>query len=253
MQAITINPIKTNNLSSHKNVTKQTIESAKTGYSMKGANILANQNIAFMSIKKPPKSEEEFSGVESLPLPEYDKDLVADEPEGHFSFYLRNNPEAFYVNNKQQINKFLKSGALDPILEREEDVDPKFRELVREDVNKVKDYNRAIVDSVGILDSLMMERTTEPIVLYSHAPKSWMETAKDGKLKTDGFFPTSLSRNGLRDSTSNPKNTSYFEVWIPENMPYIDLTDKGELEMLFPRGLEFKIIDDKSLEMVLKK
>lgn len=206
-----------------------------------GAAILANQNIAFMS-KQADEADEKG-------LPKYDKSLVADEAEGHFSYYLRNNPEEFYIRNGVKINNFLRKGELEPILETEDDVDDIFKNMVAGEVREKKDYNRAIVDSVEILDSMMMDKTTEPMVVYRYAPASWLNTAKDGVVKDDGFFSTTTVKGDMIEDVDS-KDRICFEVWIPEGTPYVDLTDRGQYEMLFPRGKEFSVIDSNSLEML---
>ena len=246
MQGITLNPVTIRKFNyNNSNVSKEVKNDQNNKYTASGAMILANQNIAFMS-KKPLAKDD--NGI-----PKYDKKLVADEAEGHYSYYLRNNPEEFYVRNGFQINNFLRNGVLDPILETEEDVPDIFKEIVAQDVSEKKDYNRAIVDSVEILDSMMLDKTTEPMIVYRYAPTSWLDTAEDGIIKDDGFFSTTMVKGGTLEGYVDPNNKTCFEVWVPEGTPYIDLTDKGEYEMLFPRGLEFSVLDNKSLEMLSKE
>lgn len=242
MQAITSNPVTVNRL--HYNSFKQAepvSQQKESNYTASGAMILANQNIAFMSKKAD-------SG-----LPKYDKKIVADEAEGHYSYFLRNNPEEFYVRNGFQINNFLRNGVLEPILETEDDVADIFKELVAQDVREKKDYNRAIVDSVEILDSMMVEKTNEPMIVYRYAPTSWLDTEEEGIIKDKGFFSTTTVKGGTLEGYVDAKNKTCFEVLVPEGTPYIDLSDRGEYEILFPRDMEFRILDNKSLEMLSKE
>lgn len=238
MQGIILNPTTLNRLNYTNGKTPQkTSKEQENKYTTSGAMILANQNLAFLSKKS---LETDDNGI-----PKYDKSIVADEAEGHYSYSLRNNPEGFFVLNGVKINDFLRNGELEPILETEDDVDDIYKDMVANDVREKKDYNRAIVDSVEILDSMMVDETNEPMVVYRYAPTTWLDTAKDGVIKDDGFFSiTTVKSKALEGS-----DKTCFEVWIPENTPYIDLEEKGESEMLFPRGSEFKIIDDKTLEM----
>ena len=241
MQAITLNPM-ANKIHYNRVKHNESVQQSKeSNYTASGAMILANQNIAFMA-KAPDKN-----------IPDYNKDIVANEAEGHFSYFLRNNPEEFYVRNGSKINEFLRNGALEPILETEDDVDDIFKEIVAQDVREKKDYNRAIVDSIEILDSMMVEKTKEPMVVYRYAPTSWLDTAKDGKIKDTGFFSTTTVKGKVSEDDLKAMNKTCFEVWIPENTPYIDLTYHGDDEMLFPRGQEFSVIDNKSLEMLTKE
>lgn len=246
MQGITLNPTTLNRF----NYNNKTASEAKTKeqenrYSVTGAMILANQNMAFMSKKT--------NDTNSNGIPKYDKSLVADEAEGHYSYFLRNNPEEFYVRNGFQINNFLRNGVLEPITETEDDVPDVFKEIVAKDVREKKDYNRAIVDSVEILDSMMIDKTTEPMIVYRYAPTSWLDTVNNGIIKDKGFFSTTLVKGSSLEAYVDPNNKTCFEVLVPAGMPYIDLTDQGEYEMLFPRGLEFSVLDNKSLEMLFEE
>lgn len=240
MQSITFNPVTISRLNYNQtNMTKEENNSVEQrDYQMTGADILASQNSAMLN--KTGQIDEGKS------IPEYDKNIVADEAEGNYSYSLRNNPEGFYIKNGAKINNFLRKGELEPIPEQEEDVPEMFRELVEQDINEKKDFNRAIVDSVEILDSMMESKTTEPMIVFRNAPKLWLNTAIDGKVKDAGFFSTV----NVKDGMPKDNDKTCFEVWIPEGTPYLDLTDKGDHEMLFPRGREFKVLDDKSLEMI---
>lgn len=242
MVGITLNPVTLNRLNYNKaNVSNRSIDNQEKKYTALGAMILANQNIAFMS-KKTVKTDD--NGI-----PKYDKTLVADEAEGHYSYSLRNNPEGFFVMNGVKINNFLRNGELEPILETEDDVDDIFKDMVASDVREKKDYNRAIVDSVEILDSMMIDETKDSMVVYRYAPTSWLDTAKNGVIKDDGFFSTTT----VKSKALEGDNITCFEVWVPEKTPYIDLEEKGEFEMLFPRGLEFSVLDNKTLELLPKE
>lgn len=244
MQSITFNPVTISRL--NYNETNTTKEEAnpieQRDYQMTGADILASQNSLMLN-----KTEDTILNDS---IPEYNKDIVADEADGHFSYSLRNNPEGFYLKNGAKINNFLRKGELESIPEQEEDVPDMFKELVEEDINEKKDFNRAIVDSVEILDSMMESKTTEPMIVYRYAPTKWLDTAIDEKVKDAGFFSTVNDKDSIPREYNDSEDKTCFEVWIPEGTPYLDLTDKGDHEMLFPRGKEFKILDDKSLEMV---
>ena len=121
--------------------------------------------------------------------------------------------------------------------------------MVASDVREKKDYNRAIVDSVEILDSMMIDETKDSMVVYRYAPTSWLDTAKNGVIKDDGFFSTTT----VKSKALEGDNITCFEVWVPEKTPYIDLEEKGEFEMLFPRGSEFNVLDNTTLELRSKK
>ena len=109
MQGITFNPVTSNRLQyGNAKVTGELKQEKTNNYPVSGAMILANQNIAFMSKKT---VETDDNGI-----PKYDKTLVADEAEGHYSYSLRNNPEGFFVMNGVKINNFLRNGELEPIL-----------------------------------------------------------------------------------------------------------------------------------------
>lgn len=246
MQSITFNPVTINRLNYNEaNTTKgEKNPVGQRDYQMLGADILASQNVVMLNKTNQTDGE---NGI-----PEYDKNIVADEPEGHYSYSLRNNPEGFYIKNGAKINNFLRKGELEPIPEQEEDVPEMFRELVEQDIDEKKDFNRAIVDSVEILDSMMESKTTEPMIVFRNAPKLWLDTAIDGKVKDAGFFSTVNDKDGISNEYEGSEDKTCFEVWIPEGTPYLDLTDRGEHEMLFPRGREFKVLDDKSLEMIEK-
>ena len=235
MNAVNFNPIRVNYTQQNvsKPLNKASISESKK-FSFAGANILANQNIAFMS-----KNTDDMKS-----LPNYDKSIVADEPEGHYSYFLRNNPEAFYLKNGTKINNFLRTGELEPINEDMDDVPEKYRKFLEKDINEKKDYNRSIVDSVEILDSMMESKMDDAMVVYRYAPADWVKTAKDGKLKDEGFFATFDVRD---EHFESDKGNTCYEVWIQEGTPYLDLANKNE--RLFPRGRSFDVLDDKSLVM----
>lgn len=246
MQEITLNPVTLNRLNYNiKKVSEESTNNQERGYTASGAMILSDQNLAFIIKKTVAKDD---NG-----LPKYDKKLVADEAEGHYSYYLRNNPEGFFIKNGANINNFLRTGELEPILETEDDVEDIYKELVAKDVREKKDYNRAIVDSVEILDDMMVDVTKEPMVVYRYAPTSWLDTADNGIIKDDGFFSTTTEKGGAIEDYLDMEDRTCFEVWIPAGIPYLDLTDRGECEMLFPRGLEFSVLDNNSLEMLSKE
>ena len=160
MQSITFNPVTINRLNYNEANTTEGEKNpvGQRDYQMLGADILANQNLVMLNKTNQTDGE---NGI-----PEYDKNIVADEPEGHYSYSLRNNPEGFYIKNGAKINNFLRKGELEPIPEQEEDVPEMFRELVEQDIDEKKDFNRAIVDSVEILDSMMESKK------HMHAPMS---------------------------------------------------------------------------------
>ena len=246
MVGITLNPVTLNRLNYNKaNVSNRSIDNQEKKCTALGAMILANQNIAFMS-----KKSGETDGNN---IPKYDASIVADEAEGHNSYFLRNNPEGFFIKYGSKVNNFLRNGELEPILEREEDVEDVFKEMVANDVREKKDFNRAIVDSVEILDLMMVDKTTEPMVVYRYAPTSWLNTAEDGIVKDAGFFSTTTEKDSVIDDYAGMDDKTCFEVWIPEGTSYLDLTDRGGCEMLFPRGLEFSVLDNKTLELLPKE
>lgn len=248
MNSIVANPVMLarfyDNKSKCSDVPKPVTQNNENTESFSGAQILADQNMAFLSKKNLDCTDE------TKPLPEYDKRLVTEEPEGHHSFYLRNNPEGFYNKHGLDINKFLRTGYLEPV-EEEEDVPAIYKDFVEGEINEKKDYNRAIVDSVGILDSMMTSKSPDIMVLYTHVPSAWTKADKGAVVEEKGFFHATTVDD--RTDKELDADDDYMQVIIPENMPFLDLTDKGKYVMLFPRGLQFSVIDNKNIEMLSNK
>ena len=238
MNTINFNPIRVNYLQQNvsKPLNKVSVPENKE-FSFAGANILANQNIAFMS-----KNSDDIK-----PLPDYDKSIVADEPEGHYSYSLRNNPEAFYLKNATKINNFLRTGDLEPIDVDMDGIPDKYRKYLEKDINEKKDFNRSIVDSVEILDSMMESKMDDAKVVFRYAPTDWVKTAKDGKIKDAGFLATFDTKDKRYEAD---KDSTCYEIWIHKGTPYLDLANENE--RLFPRGCTFDVIDDKSLVMEME-
>lgn len=245
MNSIVANPVMLarfyDNKSKNSDVSESVAQKSEDISLSDGAQILANQNMALLSKKNVNYTDN------TKPLPEYDKRLVSEEPEGHYSFYLRNNPEGFYNKHGLEINKFLRTGYLEPI-EEEEDVPAIYKDYVEDEINEKKDYNRAIVDSVEILDSMMTSKSPDIMVLYTHVPSAWTKAEKGEIVEEKGFFHATTVDD--RTDKELDADDDYMQVIIPENISFLDLTDKGKYVMLFPRGLHFSVIDNKNIEML---
>lgn len=203
--------------------------------------LLAAQNIAFQS------KQDKLGDLTAMP--KYNKNLVAEEPEGHFSFYLRNNPEKFYYKNDKEINGFLNTGYLPPVEEDEEyHVSDLFKDFIENQIAAKKDYNLAIVDSVEILDSMMTSKTPDIMVLATKStPK--LKNAKAGDIVGEKGYFEAVDVSKL--STEDAKEyKDAIEVIVPEGMPYMEIDKKGKPIMVFQRGMKYQVLDDKNIEML---
>lgn len=246
MQAYIAGPIKTlrynyTNYANKNNVTTSNDENCTKFPS--GLEQLAKQNIVFLS-----KNDKEN---DLTTLPKYDKNLVGKEAEGHFSFYLRNNPEKFYYKNDKEINKFLRTGYLPPVEEDEEyHLSDLFKDFVENEIAAKKDYNLAIVDSVDILDSMMTSKTSDVMVLSTKATDDWEKSIAGDVVGERGYFEAvDISKLSKEDAKEYKDAT---EVIVPEGMPYMEIDKKGKPIMVFPRGMKYLVLDEKNVEMLGK-
>ena len=206
-------------------------------------DLLAKQNLAFLSKQEKAENLRE--------IPKYDKSLVGEEPEEHFSFYLRNNPEKFYYKNDKEINRFLRTGYLPPVEEDEEyHLSDLFKDFVENEIAAKKDYNLAIVDSVDILDSMMTSKTSEVMVLSTKATDDWKNKKSGDVVGERGYFEAvDISKLSKEDAKEYKDAT---EVIVPEGMPYMEIDKKGKPIMVFPRGMKYLVLDEKNVEMLGK-
>jgi hypothetical protein len=246
MQLVSLNPILTRANTYYDKKSKIEVQqyNNKVMNDMTGAHILGLHNQVFMS-KNSKKND-----LSNKEIPNYSERLVSPFADGEHSYALKNNPELFYIRNAKSINSFLRKGELIDVDDEYDNIPDFLQDMLDEEVSNTRDYNRAIVDSVGVLDSMMLSKTTEPIVVYRYAPEDWLETSNNAILKDDGFFSTTMLKNPKEKDYTNENNTTCFEVLIPEGVPYLPLNSDNEYGMLFPRGLKFRVLDNKSLEML---
>lgn len=188
-------------------------------------------------------------------IPEYSKELVGEasvELNEYYAF-LKRSPENFYLENGKEINRFLRNGELKELPTITDDMPESLKTVLGHKIAENKDYNRAIIESIDVLDSMMTSRTTKPMTVYRDAPASWLNTAKDGIIKDEAFLSTSTvpgaSLEGLIGS--NAHLNKRYQIRVPENFPYLDLTYTSEKEMLLPRGLSFRVIANDILEVIV--
>lgn len=246
MQAYVVSPIKTHRYNYINHANKNNVTATNNENYTKfpsGLEQLAKQNIVFLSKKD---RENDLTT-----LPKYDKNLVGNEAEGHFSFYLRNNPEKFYYKNDKEINNFLRTGYLPPVEEDEEyHLSDLFKDFVENEIAAKKDYNLAIVDSVDILDSMMTSKTSDIMVLSTKATDDWEEVEAGDVIGERGYFEAvDISRLSKEDAQ---EYKDAVEVIVPEGTPYMEIDKKGKQLMVFPRGMKYLVLDEKNVEMLGK-
>lgn len=168
-----------------------------------------------------------------------------------YKFLLRY-PVGFYKQYGLDVNKFLRSGGFKPLPEIRDDVSDSTRRYLANKIEEQKNLNRTIYESIGILDSTMSSRTTAPMLVYRDAPKSWMLTQKDGYLMDKAFCSVSLEKGASMEGfINNGANNFTYEIYLPENTPFLDLTDTSELEMVLPRDCRFKVLRPGILQLDL--
>ena len=157
-----------------------------------------------------------------------------------------NSARGVYLDSGQMINRFLRSGefynykSTDGSFYNLEEFTPEVRAYLERDMKDVYDTNRRIIDSIEMIDEAThSSRTTHPMVVYRDAPIKWLKTAKDGKLVDLGYCSTSTQKGASLEGMLSKEPTMTYEIELGENVPYLDLTDTTEKEMLLPRGSEF--------------
>ena len=159
-----------------------------------------------------------------------------------------------YLDSGQMINRFLRSGefynykSTDGKFFNLDEFSPEIRKCLEYDMKGVYDTNRQIIDSIEMIDAKThSSHTTRPMVVYRDAPIQWLKTAKDGKLIDLGYCSTSTERGASLEGMLSKEPTMTYEIELGENVPYWDLTDTTEKEMLLPRGSEFLILGHNKL------
>lgn len=166
---------------------------------------------------------------------------------------LIKNIKGFYLENGQEINKFLRTGKFKdvPVLS---DNEPEWlKKVIEEQIIETKNFNRAIVESIEMIDAKMASKTEKPMTVYRDAPSSWLNTAKDGVITDKAFCSTSTEPGASAEGmiTGNFEPYTRYEIRLPKNTPYWDLTNTSEKEMLLPRNSKFKVIEKNILELIL--
>lgn len=236
----------------HKNTAKKTLAITLTCLGAAGA-------AAFLIIKKRkavnPKTVIQNAVEETVKSVKYPEWLVAAEAPFNSSIYsfMKRSPKGFYLEKGQEINTFLRTGKLKEPPVITDDMPDYLKKLVEEKIIETKELNRAIIDSVDVIKSKMTSKTTAPMTVYRDAPASWLETAENGILRDKAFCSTSTeagaSMEGIIGSNAH-KNVRY-EIRLPENTPFWDLTNTTEKEMLLPANSKFKIVGENILELIL--
>ena len=209
------------------------------------------KNLQYVESKAP----KAVIGANLKKIPEYSKELVGEASVKLNEYYafLKRNPKNFYLENGKEINKFLRNGELKELPTITDDMPESIKTLFVHEIVKNKDYNRAIVESVSVLDSMMTSRTTKPMTVYRDAPASWLKTAKNGIIKDEAFLSTSTVPGASIEGMlgSNAHLNKRYKILLPENFPFLDLTYTSEKEMLLPRGLSLRVIADDILEVIV--
>ncbi len=155
----------------------------------------------------------------------------------------------FYLDSGQFVNRFLRSGEFYNYKSKDgsyfylNDYPQNIRKYLEAEMKGVYDTNRQIIDGIEMIDEKThSSHTTRPMVVYRDAPIQWLKTAKDGKLIDLGYCSTSTERGASLEGMLSKEPTMTYEIELGENVPYWDLTDTTEKEMLLPRGSEFLIL-----------
>ena len=153
---------------------------------------------------------------------------------------------AFYLDSGQFVNRFLRTGEFYNYKSNDgryfylNDYPENIRKYLEAEMKGVYDTNRQIIDSIEMLDEKThSSHTTRPMVVYRDAPIKWLQTAKDGKLVDLGYCSTSTRPRASLEGMLSKEPMITYEIELGENVPYWDLTDTTEKEMLLPRGSEF--------------
>ena len=156
------------------------------------------------------------------------------------------------VNSGKEVNKFLRSGKFDNILIITDDVPEVLKPILQRQNEEKKEFNRIILESIPILDSKFNSKTTEPMVVFRDAPKSWMDTVKGGILHDNAYISTSTEKGASMEGIiSNGADNFTYEIRLPKGTPFWDLTHTPEKEMVLSRDSNFKVIGHGVLELIL--
>lgn len=178
------------------------------------------------------------------------KDIPVNNSEYQF---LDRNPIGFYLEYGQEINTFLRSGKLNELPTIVDDMPSSLVEYLKKCAQDIKGKNRAIVDSVKMLDEKMTSVTTEPVTVYRDAPASWLSTAKNGILEDKAFCSTSIEAGASMEGLigNNAAQNIRYKIRIPKGATFLDLTHTYEKEMLLPRNSKFRVINNDTLELIV--
>ena len=129
---------------------------------------------------------------------------------------------------------------------------PEIKKYAESQIIEIKNYNRAIVDSIKAIDAKMTSRAEKPMTLYRDAPASWLDTAENGILTDKAFCSTSVTPGASMEGIigSNAHLNKRYEIRIPEGTPFLDLRHTSEQEVLLPRNCKFKIVGENVLELI---
>lgn len=190
-------------------------------------------------------------------IPKHLEKLMSAEIPVDFDVYkfMKTNPTGFYLRYGRDVNMFLRRGTFDPVPEfKEDDVPEVIRGYVKKELYKRKCVNRTIFESIKVLDSMISSKTTEPMVVYRDAPKSWMKSAENGFLTDKAYCSVSTVRGASAEGiVSNGSDNFTYQIYLPANTSFADLRSFGEAEMVLGRNSVFKIIEPGVLALQPKK
>ena len=186
---------------------------------------------------------------------QYDISMVSQEVPVDSSVYnfMKRNVKGFYIENGKEINSFLRTGKLKDIPVIDENMPPEIKKYAESQIIEIKNYNRAIVDSIKAIDAKMTARAESHMTLYRDAPASWLDTAKNGIIIDKAFCSTSVTPGASMEGIigSNAHLNKRYEIRIPKGTPFMDLRHTSEQEVLLPRNSKFKIVGENILELIL--
>lgn len=166
--------------------------------------------------------------------------------------FLKRNPLGYYLECGKEVNKFLRSGKFDNIPVISDDIPEVLKPILQRQCEEKKEFNRIILESIPILDSRFSSKTSEPMVVFRDAPKSWIDTVKGGILHDNAYISTSTEKGASMEGIiSNGADNFTYEIRLPKGTPFWDLTHTPEKEMVLPRNSNFKIVGNGVLELIL--
>ena len=166
--------------------------------------------------------------------------------------FLKRNPLGYYLECGKEVNKFLRSGKFDNIRIITDDVPEGLKPILQRQNEEKKEFNRIIIESIPILDSKFNSKTTEPMVVFRDAPKSWIDTVKAGILHDNAYISTSIEKGASMEGIiSNGADNFTYEIRLPKGTPFWDLTRTPEKEMVLSRDSNFKVLGQGVLELIL--